>query len=56
MPLSPLGIDVDFEARRGRWGQNPLSWDLSPGSKAFMTGRGKDKIFALTHERQQETG
>lgn len=56
LPLSPLGTDVDLEARRGRRGPNPLSWDPSPGSKAFMIGRGNDKVSALTHERQQEAG
>lgn len=56
LPLPPLGTDVDLEARRGRRWPNPLSWDPSPGSKAFMIGRGKDKVSALTHERQQEAG
>jgi hypothetical protein len=35
---------------------NPLMWDPSPGSKTFMTRRGRDKVSALTHETQQQTG
>lgn len=40
-------IHVDLEARGGRWGPNPLTWDPSPGSKAFMTGKGGEGIRAV---------
>lgn len=37
------GTDMNLDAEEERREPNPLTWDPSPGSKAFMTGRGRDK-------------